>query len=439
MLNRVWLGLVLAAVLTAGFGGRMQQTVDAIVDSAQKAVTLAISLIGIMTLWLGMMRLADKAGLVAILAKALRPILSRLFPQIPQDHPALGSIMMNLTANMLGLSNAATPLGLKAMQDLQALNPRPDTASDSMCTFLALNTGSLQLIPATAVALLAGAGAVNPTAIVGTTLASTACAATAGLIVAKTAARWRWFRLQDAAPPTPTVSKLDQTTAPPASVGANVSVAQRFILGLYILCFLLFVTQLVWPAAWGRLPRPDAASAVWIRLINAISLVSIPFLIGLFPLFATLRKISVYEEFTEGAKEGFHTAVRIMPFLVAMLVAIGALRGSGCMEMLTDSVRRPLAAIGFPSELLPLALLRPLTGSGSLAAFGDLIKAHGPDSLLARTAGTLYGSTETTFYVLAVYFGSVGIRRTRHALLAGLAADLTGCLAAVYICRAVFS
>ena len=437
MLNRVWLGLLLTAVLLGGFLGRLRETVEGVIKAAEGAVTLAIGLIGVMTLWLGMMRLAEKAGLIAAVARLLRPILSRLFPEIPVGHPSLGAVVMNLAANMLGLSNAATPFGLRAMQDLQKLNPNPAIASNAMCTFLALNTGSLQLIPATAIALLAGQGAANPTAIVGTTLLSTSCAAIAGVVTAKLAAPLPWFRLppghSSSVEAASTSATLPQTPADAAQPSASRPGLASLLLWGYVACFAWFVIREIWPAA-GAVPT----GALGIRLVNAISLVSIPFLLGYFTLFAALRKIPVYEEFIEGAKEGFQTAVRIIPYLVGMLVAIGALRGSGGLGLLTDLLRTPLAVIGFPSELLPLGLLRPLTGSGSLAALGDIVRAHGADHLLSRTAATMYGSSETTFYVLAVYFGSVGIRRTRHALLCGLAADIVGCLAAVYICRAVF-
>ena len=437
MLNRVWLGLLLTAVLMGGFLGRLHETVDGVIKAAEGAVTLAIGLVGVMTLWLGMMRLAEKAGLISAVARLLRPILSRLFPEIPAGHPSLGSVVMNLAANMLGLSNAATPFGLRAMQDLQKLNPNPAIASNAMCTFLALNTGSLQLIPATAIALLAGQGAANPTAIVGTTLLSTSCAAIAGVVTAKLAAPLPWFRL-----PTVTGEAPEPATIPAAAARVTEDSTEAMlprplfaavILWGYAACFVWFIIREILPAA-----GVVSTTSVGIRLVNAISLVSIPFLLGYFPLFAALRKIKVYEEFIEGAKEGFQTAIRIIPYLVGMLVAIGALRGSGGLNLLTKELRAPLAVIGFPSELLPLGLLRPLTGSGSQAALGDIVRTYGPDHLLSRTAATMYGSSETTFYVLAVYFGSVGIRRTRHALLCGLAADIAGCLAAVYICRAVF-
>ncbi|HTI68350.1 MAG TPA: nucleoside recognition domain-containing protein [Candidatus Limnocylindria bacterium] len=434
MLNRVWFGLLLAAVLLGGFLGRLHETVEAVIKAAETAVTLAIGLVGVMTLWLGMIRLADKAGLVGVIARILRPLLVRLFPEIPADHPALGSVVMNLTANMLGLSNAATPFGLRAMQDLQKLNPHPDTATNAMCTLLALNTGSIQLIPATAVALLAGQGAANPTAIVGTAFLSTACAAVTGFLVAKMAAPLKWFRIEpgESRGVSAPVEQPARVEVPPTEV-TPLGGWQRGVLLAYVACFAFFIFRMMSEPV-AVVPAPPTG----VRFVNAVSLVSIPFLLGFFPLYAVLKKLPVYEEFIEGAKEGFQTAIRIIPYLVGMLVAIGALRGSGGLTLLTDLLRAPLALIKLPVELVPLALLRPLTGSGSLAAFGDIVKAYGPDHLLSRTAGTIYGSSEATFYVLAVYFGSVGIRRTRHALLAGLAADAVGCLAAVYICRAMF-
>jgi len=436
MLNWIWLGLLTIAALLAGFTGRLPSMTEGAIKAAETSVSVAVGLIGVMALWLGLMRLAEKSGLVGTLATLLRPLLRRLFPDVPDGHPAMGSMVLNIAANALGLTNAATPLGLRAMRDLQSLNPRPDTATDAMCTFLAINTGSVQLIPTTAIAILAANGSRNPTAIIGTTLLATACSSAAGLVVVKSARRLRWFRL----PPLEAVAPVaSQNPAGPdlaASAPVPTPLAGRIALGALALCFLLFAARIAFPAA-----PPDgdllALAPVWIRGLNALSVVALPFLFVAVPLYAAVRGIKAYEQFVEGAKEGFETAVRIIPYLVAMLVAIGCLRGAGGIEWLTRTLRPALDAVGFPAELVPMALLRPLTGSGTLAAFTDLVKSAGADSLLARMGGTLFGSTETTFYVIAVYFGSIGVRRTRHAVVAGLAADLAGSVAAVAVCRAV--
>ncbi|MGE3311364.1 MAG: nucleoside recognition domain-containing protein [Limisphaerales bacterium] len=461
MLNHIWLAMLLTAMLVAGVTGNVRASVDAAIRGAETAVTLALGLVGIMALWLGLMRLAERSGLVGYLARALRPVLRKLFPEVPVDHPAMASMVMNIAANMLGLTNAATPLGLRAMRDLERLNPHPGTATNAMCTFLAINTGSVQLIPASAIAVLAASGSVDPTAIVGAALIATCFSSAAALIAVKAMERLPVFRV--VADPTPdSAGTHRESSASPASrVGSGtttnsesnseseseskpapsrpIGASGAIILGITALGYLVILTSMVFPELFGR--APDASSLgqpVWILAVNAVSLLAIPALLSFFPLFAALRGVPVYEEFVEGAKEGFQVALRIIPFLVAMLVAIGFLRGSGAVEGMTSLLRSPLEALGFPPELLPMSLIRPLSGSASLAALGDIVKTFGPDSLLARTAATLFGSTETTFYVIAVYFGSVAVRRVRHAVWAGLIADATGVVAAVVVCRLMF-
>lgn len=453
MLNAIWLGLLVISALLAGMTGRLAGMTDGAIQGAGTAVTVSLGLVGIMALWLGMLRLAEQAGLVTSLSRLLEPMLGRLFPDIPPGHPALGSMVLNVAANALGLTNAATPMGLRAMRDLQRLNPRPDTATDAMCTFLAINTGSVQLIPMTAIAVLAAHGSRNPTTIVGTTLLATACSSLTGLAVVKAAQRLRWFRLPDVASNgLPTILPTDPAArssarhpgpdsdpseaAPDAPAPRPLSRMGRVALAGLLLAFAGFAVQAtIHPPAGGEVAA--GTTSIAIRALGALSLVALPFLLVALPVYAALRGIAVHEQFVAGAREGFETSVRIIPHLVAMLVAIGCLRGAGGIEGLTRWLEPALAVVGYPAELVPMTLLRPLTGSGTLAAFTDLVKTHGADSLLARMGGTLFGSTETTFYVLAVYFGSVGIRRTRHAVLAGLAADLAGAVAAVAVCRAL--
>ncbi|MFO1460479.1 MAG: nucleoside recognition domain-containing protein [Verrucomicrobiota bacterium] len=435
MLNCLWLALLLTAVMAGGFSGRLSQTTDAAIRSAEAAVTLALGLIGVMTLWLGLMRLAERSGLVSGLARVLRPLLRRLFPDVPDDHPALGSMVLNIAANMLGLTNSATPLGLRAMRDLESLNRTPGTATNAMCTFLAINTGSVQLLPVSAIALFAAAGSRDPAAIVGTTLLATTCSSIAGLIAVKTLERLRFFAVDRGGPmpvgPTPTraAEPSEQNGTPTIPELAPITLRGRALLIAFAASFAWFALRLVTG------PSADPASSLAVRTIQALSTLAIPLLVAGFPLYAAVRGVGVYEEFVEGAKEGFGVAVKIIPYLVGMLVAIGMLRGAGVLELLERWTAPALSTLGIPSQLLPLALMRPLSGSGSLAALGDLIRQSGPDSLVARMGGTLFGSTETTFYVIAVYFGAVGIRRVRHALAAGLVADAVGIVAAVWICR----
>lgn len=437
MLNHLWLGMLVVAVLVGGFTGHLKETADGAIESAKTAVTLALGLIGVMTLWLGIMRLAERSGLVGVLARVLRPLLVRLFPDVPANHPAMGSMVMNIAANMLGLNNAATPLGLRAMRDLETLNPHPGTATNAMCVFLAINTGSVQLISVNAIAVLAAAGSRNPTAIVGTTLLATLCSSVVGLIVVKlmervypAAAATR--RIEDGAGAAAATEALPVKESPLAPLAIWHWVVMVAFLGV----FLWFLCALSFPGLTGA---ETSAQAAWIRVLNAVSLLAVPFMVSFFPLYAWLRRLSVYEEFIEGAKDGFGVAVQIIPYFVGMLVAIGCLRGAGAIELLTTWLSPALNAVGFPPELTPMALIRPLSGSGSLAALTDLVNTLGPDHLVTRMAATLFGSTETTFYVIAVYFGAVGVKRIRHGAWAGLAADFAGVVAAVVICRLVFA
>jgi spore maturation protein SpmA len=444
VLNYIWLGLILLGVVIGGFSQRLKEAADGAISGAGSAVTLAIGLIGVMALWLGIMRLAERAGLVQSLARALQPILRRLFPDVPADHPAMGAMVLNIAANMLGLNNAATPLGLRAMRDLESLNQVPGTATNAMCTFLAINTGSVQLIPITAIAVLAANGSRNPSAIIGTSLLATTCSSAAGLIAVKLFEQWRVFRVRAAettAAPVKAGAPYDGSGAPADSVPpiAPMPLAGWLLVGGLVACCAWFFVLLAFPESFGRAALPDQArQGPIVRSINTISLLAIPFLLAFFPLYAALRGIKVYEEFIEGAKDGFAVAVRIIPYLVAILVGIGVFRGGGGIDLLTRWLKPALDAVRFPTELLPMALMRPLSGSGTLGLFGDLAKQLGPDSLIVRMAATIFGSTETTFYVVAIYFGSVGVHRTRHAVPAGLVADLAGIVASVIICRLVF-
>jgi spore maturation protein SpmA len=448
VLNYIWLALVLLAVAIGGWNNRLGEVTAGAFDGAKTAVTIALGLIGIMALWLGVMRLAERAGLVQRIARGLRPVMRRLFPDVPAEHPAMGSMLMNMAANMLGLGNAATPLGLRAMRDLERLNPRPGVASNAMCTFLAINTASVQLIPATAIALLASAGSTRPTAIVGTALLATLCAATVAIISAKLLEKLPFFRLP---PVEAEVGEPGGDTATPTPVGItdpdykdNVIAIEprgwrRIVPFLLVLFFLGLFVRLVFPNWFGLPPDPNAGTQnTFVRCVNALSILAIPFLLSFFPVYAATRGIKVYEEFVEGAKEGFGVILKIIPFLVTMLVAISMFKGAGGIDLLTRLLTPVLTPLQFPPDLLPLALMRPLSGSATLAILTDIIHRLGPDNIVSRMAATIYGSTETTFYVAAVYFGSVAVKQTRHAIPAGLLGDLAGVIASVIICRAVF-
>ena len=417
----------------------MQELTDGAFNGAKMAVLdIALPLVGITALWLGMMRLAEQAGLVRTIAGWLRRPLRLLFPEVPSDHPAMGSMLMNMAANMIGLTNAATPLGLRAMHDLERLNPHPGTATNAMCTFLALNTSSLQILPMTAIGIMAAKGGTQPTAIVGTALLATACSTAAGITAVKLLERLPRFRvpIPAARPASPGSSTSPSPDDAPSATAADPPAARRLgwggklaLTAFAALVLMGFVHLLRQPAADGEV------AGGFVRAVNALSLLALPAFLSFFPLYAALKGVPVYEEFVEGAREGFQVAVRIIPFLVAMLVAIMMFREAGGVALLTRALEPLLGRVGFPTELLPMALTRPLSGSATIGLFTDLVNTLGPDHLVTRMGGTLLGSTETTLYVVAVYFGAVGVRRARHAVAAGLLADLVGIIASVVVCR----
>lgn len=464
MLNWIWLSFLVIAVLVGGFTGRLPQMMEGAFSGGEKAVMkVALPLLGVWAIWLGIMRLAERSGLVASLSKLLRPVMRRLFPEVPAEHPAMGAMVMNMAANMLGLGNAATPLGLRAMRHLESLNPMPGVATNAMVTFLALNTASIQLLPLMAISILATAGAKGATAIVITAFLSSVCAASAGVFVSKWLQSWRTFQVPATVRPTPLQNEAVEAAPLEIEVLETLPLtwAKRLVLSAFGLAFVLMFALLLFPQAFDSLlqgmnpawhapqpPEEQLAKPLWMRALMSASLLAVPFLLSFFPLFAALRGVRVYEQFVEGAHESWETAKRTVPFLVAMLVAIGMLQGAGVIDLLTAALTRPLEFIRLPPELLPLVLVRPLSGSAAKSVFIELVNRVGPDGVqhlfdpdgfIARLAGTIYGSTETTFYVIAVYFGSVAVRQTRHAIAAGLTADLVAVIASVALCRMLFA
>ncbi|MDP2308151.1 MAG: nucleoside recognition domain-containing protein [Pseudomonadota bacterium] len=409
-MNIVFFVLVLAAVVCAGFGdvsaivsGVGQPTAMAAVgtaafEGAKSSVTLAISLAGAMTLFLGLMKVVDAAGGLDALARLIRPVLVRLFPDVPATHPAMGAIVMNIAANVLGLGNAATPFGIKAMQELDTLNKHPGTATNAMVLFLAINTSGVAVLPTGVMALRAAAGSNDPAAIFIPTLVASAFNTVIAVLAAKGFSRLF---------PTPTPPDVHKTT-------------ERWI----DLLPLIVVTG-AFGALVGVVALYKETASAWI----------IPTLILGMLTVGVVRGVKVYEVFIEGARDGFSSAMRIIPYLVAILTAVGMLRASGAMDWLVKLASPAVALIGMPPEVLPLALLRPLSGSGAFALTGELTKTYGPDTLIGQVAGTMQGTTETTFYVLAVYFGAVNIIKTRHAVPTGLVSDISGVLAAVAACH----
>lgn len=397
---------------------KMKAVTGSALDYAGTAVTIALGLIGIMALWLGVMKVAEEAGLIKLIANSLKPFTKWLFPEIPSDHPAMSAMIMNISANMLGLGNAATPFGIKAMEEMEKINPNKGTASNPMVTFLAINTAGLTLIPATAIAVRAASGSSNPAIIIGTSVFGAFCATCAGVASSKIIEK---FYLE------------------------NWSFSDWFknnlkffgIISLLILAIIfLLITGLI-ASVFNSFSFISAEG--FKNLIEVLSALAIPLLILIFIGYGFIKKVKVYETFVEGAKEGFNIAVKIIPYLVAMLIAIGIFRAGGAMEWLIYVLTPVTNLIGMPAEALPMALMRPLSGSGSLGIMSENLAVYGPDSFIGVLVSTIYGSTETTFYVLAVYFGAVNIKNTRHALPVGLIADVCGILGALFIVKLLFS
>ncbi len=383
-----------------------------IITTAGDAVQLAIGLVGVMALFLGLMKVAEEGGLLKIAARGIRPLLIRLFPEVPADHPAMGAMVMNLAANLLGLGNAATPFGIKAMQELETLNPEPGTATDAMALFLAINTSSVTLLPTGVIALRAAAGSTNAAGILPTTLCATLFSTATAIICCKLLARL-WSKKTSNKNPDKLCKK--EATQPSIADGDDLSWWKSLaVIGSLVVLIPLMVI-------YGQ------NISGWIVPGLMVTLLS----------FGIWRKVPVYEAFVNGARDGFQVAIKIIPYLVAIMVAIGMLRGSGVMEIVADNIGHYTAALGMPAEALPMAILRPLSGSGAYGILAATINnpAIGPDSYTGYLVSTLQGSTETTFYVMAVYFGAVQIKKVRHTLAAGLLADLAGVIGAIVACK----
>lgn len=421
-INIIWLGMILIATVVASYTGTMDAVTKASFDSAKAGVVLAIGLIGPMALWLGVMKVAEAGGMMRIVARGVRPVMVRLFPEIPPEHPAMSAMVMNMAANALGLGNAATPMGIKAMQELDKLAPEKGTATNSMCLFLAINTSSVTLLPLGVITVRAAAGATSPAAILIPAFVATVCSTVVAITMSKLLAR-RGEQLDtanlDKNEPLEVPEEVPVELCPPGVLGK----------GFVYLCLAGFAGGIVY-----QLNQGGGAALTVAGYFNLISTWLIPVLLSFLLLFGYLRGVKVYETMTEGAKEGFATAIRIIPFMVAIFVAIGMFRASGAMELLIRIFSPLTDLIHMPAEALSMAFMRPLSGSGAFGIMSEIVSKD-PDSFLSFLVSTMQGSTETTFYVLAVYFGSVGIKRTRHALPAALCADAAGILAAVAICN----
>jgi len=369
---------------------------DSTFEMSKKAFEISIGLTGILSLWLGVMKIGERGGVVNALARALSPVFTRLFPDIPKGHPVTGSIFMNISANMLGLDNAATPLGLKAMEQLQTLNTKKDTASNPMIMFLVLNTSGLTLIPVSIMAYRAQLGAAQPTDVFIPILLATFFSTLAGIII--------------------------------TSIYQKINLLKpKTLIGLFVACAI--VAGIIW--IFGRMDK-ETMNLVSTTVANMLLMgIIVAFIVA-----GICKRVNVYDTFIEGAKDGFQTAVRIIPYLVAILVGVAVFRASGAMDLLVDGIRWLVGLLGINTdfiEALPTALMKPLSGAGARGIMIDTMSTYGADSFVGRLSCIFQGSTDTTFYVLAVYFGSVGIRYTRHAVACGLLADLAGVVAAILI------
>ena len=408
VLNYIWVAFFVIAFIIAVvkllFMGDFEvfpAMMDSTFASSKTAFEISLGLTGVLSLWLGIMKIGEKGGVVNVLARLLSPIFVRLFPNIPKGHPVTGSIVMNIAANMLGLDNAATPLGLKAMEQLQELNTKKDTASNPMIMFLVLNTSGLTLIPVSIMVYRAQMGAAQPTDIFVPILLATFFSTLSGIVITSLFQR---------------INLINRTILFTLG-GACVAVA-----------------GIIWAFSQMDKSQVDIVSTTVANILLMLIIIG-------FILSGVRHKINVYDAFIEGAKDGFQTAVRIIPYLVAILVVIGVFRASGAMDMLIEGIKWSVSAVGGDTEFvgaLPTALMKPLSGSGARGMMVDAMTTYGADSFVGRLSCVFQGSTDTTFYILAVYFGSVGIRYTRHAVACGLLADLAGIIAAVAICYMFF-
>lgn len=406
--NYIWIAFFLIAFVIATvrlvFMGDTEvfpAIMNSTFETSKAAFKISLGLTGVLSLWLGIMKIGEKGGVINVVARVLSPVFTRLFPDIPKGHPVTGSIFMNVAANMLGLDNAATPLGLKAMEQLQELNPKKDTATNPMIMFLVLNTSGLTLIPVSIMVYRAQMGAAQPTDIFVPILLATFFSTLAGIVCTSLYQR---------------INLINRTML--LTLGGMSAVVAAII--------------------WGFAQMDKAQMNV---VSNSVANILLMLIIVMFILAGMRKKVNVYDAFIEGAKDGFNTAVRIIPYLVAILVGIGVFRASGAMDMLVDGIKWTVAALGGNTDFvgaLPTALMKPLSGSGARGMMVDAMTTYGADSFVGRLSCIFQGSTDTTFYILAVYFGSVGVRYTRHAVACGLLADLAGVIAAIAICYMFF-
>ncbi len=433
MLNGIWLFLMLGSIVFAAWTGRLDEVTAALFSSAASAVTLVLGLVGIMVFLLGLMRVAFDGGLRAAIARALAPLLRRLFPDVPPDHPAMSSMVMNMASNMSGLGNAATPFGLKAMAELDRLNPHPGAATDAMVLFLAINTSAITLLPPLGtIGVRLAAGSDHPEIIWAPTLIATTCSTVAAVASYYALRRLPRFAQGPVAGGATERTPVEETEAAPGDDEPTTGdrTPSRAALAL---TFMALAAGLA--LDFTRILDANASGDV---LRVAVQRWLFPLLVAGLLLIGWAGRVRVYEAMVEGAREGLSVAARIVPYLVAILVAVGMFRASGALDLFVSALDPLTSRIGVPAEALPMALLRPLSGSGAFGVMSEILTTHGPDSFIGLLVSTLQGSTETTFYVLALYLGAAGVRDGRHALLACLTGDVAGFFGAVAACHWFF-
>ena len=437
MLNGLIVFAALASVFLAALTGQMQALTDAIVSSARGAVDLAIGLIGLMAFFLGLMRVIEDAGALRHLARLVGPVMQRLFPGVPVHSPAMSAMILNIAANMLGLANAATPFGIKAMEELDKLNGERGTATNAMVLFLAINTSALAILPSGVVSMRASVGSEDAVGIFFPTWFASGCATIVGVTAAVLLSRLAVYRRTEPAP----AREAPPAPAPADAAAADAAAGHDTPEALAPLPGRRWIGRLFWFALGvllGRFVWQHRADPPF-ELFGAItSAWMLPLVVSVLVMYGWTRGVRVYDSLVTGARQGFDVAVRIIPYLVAILVVVGMFRASGGIDLITMLVSPLTALIGLPAEALPMAILRPLTGSGAYAVMAEIMTAEGPDSVVGYMVSTFQGSTETTFYTLAVYYGAVGIRRTRHTVPACLLADTAGILGAVFIVNLMF-
>ena len=436
MLNGLFVTVSLISILLAAWSGRMEELTTGVMASASNAVELAIGLVGTMAFFLGLIRIAQDAGLMEKVARGLDRPIRFLFPSLPRNSPAIGAIVLNLSANMFGLANAATPFGIKAMQELDKHNGQSGTATNAMVMFLAINTSALAILPTGMMALRVSMGSQDPAGIFLTTWFASACATVIAILAATLFSRLRTYSETE-----PDTVDLEIRANEPNGDNTNVS-SETKIHDPKPTVIRLWLNRFFWLALASLAVRSVVTQTGPVSLFELVrsimSFWSIPVIIASLVTYGWVRQVAIYDSLVEGAKEGFQVALRIIPFLVAILVLIGMFRTSGALDVLVGFLTPLTALVGMPAEVLPLAVLRPFSGSGSFALAAEAMQAHGPDSLIGYMSGTFTGSTETTFYTLAVYYGAIGIRKTRHTVPACLTADITGILAATFIVNLLF-